>query len=296
MCLFDSIASYGVHTPPPDEGKCELIGTFSLITQALLGLLCLSSLLVKRYYEYPVERSWQVWLFDVLKQITGAFGVHVFNVLLSILKGKSMKSLFFIHEISPLKIFADSQEPADPCDWYFLSIMLDCTIGVYILYLVFRHVTFVCKQYLGITQIDSGDYGPDQHKPSVRAFLKQLTIYFLSLMITKILLYILVECFETQLLWFTSTIILRWLDEYPDEFEIFLIMFVVPVFMNCLQLILIDNFIQNQTIWQLNKQAALQVTPTPSSTSATPLFKADTEIEQANLNSQQPRDYGSINV
>lgn len=296
MCQFDSIASYGVHTPPPEDGKCELIGTFSLITQAFLGLLCLSSLLVKRYYEYPVERSWQVWLFDVLKQITGAFGVHVFNVLLSILKGQSLKPLFSIQVISPLRIFADSQESADPCDWYFLSIMLDCTIGVYILYLVFRYVTFACKQYLGITQIESGDYGPDQHKPSVKAFLKQLTIYFSSLMITKILLYILVECFETQLLWFTSTIILRWLDEYPDEFEIFLIMFVVPVFMNCLQLILIDNFIQNQTVWQLNKQAATQVTPNFSSTSDLPINKADSGIEQTSLNDLQPRDYGSINV
>lgn len=224
------------------DGKCELIGTFSLITQAFLGLLCLSSLIIKRSYEYPVRRTWPVWLFDVLKQLIGALGVHVFNVLLSIIK------------TTPDIGSEGSDTPPpdagmdDPCDWYFLNIVLDCTIGVYILYLVFKAMNKVCTQYLHITQIESGQYGPDANNPSTRAFLKQLAVYFTSLMITKFLLYGIVECFETQLLWFTSHVLLIWLDVYPDEFEIFIVMFVVPIFMNCLQLILIDNFIQNQ-IW-----------------------------------------------
>ena len=73
-------------------------------------------------------------------------------------------------------------------------------------------------------------------------------------MITKIILYGLVECFETQLLWFTSHVLLIWLNEYPDEFEIFIVMFIVPIIMNCLQLILIDNFIRNQMWININKR------------------------------------------
>lgn len=241
MCLPPSISFLLVVSgPPEDDGKCELVGTFSLLTQALLGLLCVLSLIVKRFHEYPLRRTWPVWSFDVLKQLIGAFGVHCFNLLLSILKTQPA-------------VLEDSGD--DPCDWYFLSNVLDCTLGVYVLYLVFQGMNKVCTNYFHMTQIDSGDYGPDPHKPSTRAFLKQLAVYFSALMATKVVLFVLVECFETQLLWFTSHVLLIWLDEYPDELEIFVVMFVVPIVMNCLQLVLIDNFIQNQVFARVNKQA-----------------------------------------
>lgn len=227
-----------------NDGKCELIGTFSLFTQAFLGFLCLSSLIVKRFYEYPLRRTWPVWSFDVSKQLIGALGVHIFNVLLSILKTSGNDFALDVND--------DDDVSDDPCDWYFLNIVLDCTIGVYVLYLVFKAVNKVSRDYLHFTQIESGQYGPDPHKPSFRAFMKQLFVYFSSLMITKFILYGFVECFEAQLLWTTSHILLIWLDEYPDEFEIFVVMFVVPIFMNCLQLVLIDNFIQNQVMHNFN--------------------------------------------
>lgn len=231
-----------------DNGKCELIGTFSLITQALLGLLCLSSLIAKRFYEYPLRRTWPVWFFDVLKQLIGAFGVHIFNVFLSILKTSEPLEIGGLEKLPE----DDLSGSDDPCDWYFLNIVFDCTIGVLVLYFVFSGVNKVLQDWLQVTEIDSGQYGPDPEKPSTRAFLKQLTVYFGSLMITKLILYGIVECFETQLLWITSHVLLVWLDEYPDEFEIFVVMFIVPVVMNCLQLILVDNIIQNPLIGKVN--------------------------------------------
>lgn len=230
-----------------NDGKCELIGTFSLITQAFLGLLCLSSLLVKRFYEYPMRRSWPVWLFDVLKQLIGALGVHIFNVLLAIVKTTKNPSV--------MTTDGDDEDLGDPCDWYFLNIVFDCTIGVFVLYHVFKVANRVCKKYLHITHIELGQYGPDERNPSFRAFLKQLTVYFTSLMVTKVILFGVMECFETQLLWFTSNVLLVWLDVYPDELEIFIVIFVVPIVMNCLQLILIDNFIQSQEVYRYNDRA-----------------------------------------
>lgn len=235
-------------TKPAESGKCELVGTFSLVTQAFLGLLCLLTLIVKRMYEYPLRRTWQVWLFDVSKQIIGALGVHVFNVLLLIVKTSPEVSL----EPCP------DDTCGDPCDWYFLSIVLDCTIGVYVLYLVFRFLNHVCKKRLHFTQIESGDYGPDPVSPSWTAYWKQMGIYFSALMITKFLLYGFVECFEQQLLWITSHILLAWLDEYPNEFEIFVVMFVVPIVMNSLQLILVDNIIQNHLVYETNLKAHME--------------------------------------
>lgn len=238
--------------PSPDDGKCELVGTFSLFTQAVLGLLCLLSLIIKRFYEYPERRTWQVWFFDVSKQVIGAMGVHVFNLLLAILKALPEVQLFKKNKGDDC--YENDDCTGSPCDWYFLNIVLDCTIGVYILYLVLKLLSHICKKYFHVTQIESGEYGLDTHHPSVRSYLKQLSLYFGSLMITKFLLYGLVECFESELLWFTSNVILAWLNEYPNEFEIFIVMFVVPVVMNCIQLILVDNFIQDQEVHKRNVQ------------------------------------------
>lgn len=236
------------HKADSDDDKCALVGTFSLLTQVFLGLLCLLSLIVKRFYEHPIRRTWPVWFFDVSKQVVGAFGVHVFNVLLSIVK--TLPNDVFTLGRDSCK---DSDDcTGDPCDWYFLSIVLDCTIGVYILYLVFKGMSRVGKGWLGITEINSGEYGLDPQHPSKRAFFKQLALYFGALMVTKFLLYAFVECFENQLLWFTSHVILSWLDEYPNEFEIFVVMFIVPIVMNCLQLILVDNIIQDKTMHDVN--------------------------------------------
>ncbi|CAH6719596.1 vacuolar membrane protein [[Candida] jaroonii] len=224
-----------------DDNKCELIGTFSLLTQASLGLLCLSSLIVKRYYEWPNRRTWKIWFFDVSKQLFGAFGVHIVNVMLSILKTKKDPST---------TIDGDSDDGSggwetdddDPCNWYFLNIVFDCTVGVYILYWVFKGCNHICKNYFHMTKIKSGEYGDP---PSLVAYFKQLSIYFTSLMITKVILFFAMNIFSLQLVWITSHILLGWLDDYPDELEIFIVIFVVPIFMNCLQLILVDNIIKN---------------------------------------------------
>lgn len=196
-----------------------------------------------------MRRTWIVWIFDVSKQVIGAMGVHVFNLLLLILKAAPDPD-----GLSASDNIDCGDDCGDPCDWYFLSIVLDCTIGVYILYLVLRGLSYVLKQKLQVTQIDSGEYGPDPYKPSTRAYLKQLAVYFGAVMVTKFLIYGFVECFETELLWVTSHVLLAWLDEYPNEFEIFVVMFVVPVCMNCLQLILVDNFIQDQVIHHSNER------------------------------------------
>lgn len=237
--------------PPTEDNKCELISTFSLLTQASLGLLCISCLIVKRFYEYPARRTWPVWCFDVLKQLIGAMGLHVCNVTLSILKGGGSGSGSDVGN-GGIHRFDDSADGEDPCDWYFLNIVFDCTIGVFILYVIFEFVNKVLQEKCHFTQLETGQYGPDPHKPSRRAFAKQLAVYFGSLMLTKVVLYYIMEYFSTPLVWFTSHVLLIWLNEYPDEFEIFVVMFIVPIFMNCLQLILVDTIIQNQILLKEN--------------------------------------------
>lgn len=243
------------HHAPPDS-KCELVSTFLLLTQATLGLLCLSCLIVKRFYERPLRRTWPVWAFDVLKQLIGAMGLHVCNVVLSIVKGGGGGGALAVAAAvaaAALRgglaaVDAPNALGDDPCDWYFLNIVFDCTIGVFVLYLVFEAANHVLQRRLGFAELETGQYGPDPHHPRFRAFAKQLAVYFGLLMVTKCVLYVIMEYFLAPLVWFTSHVLLVWLDEYPDEFEIFVVMFVVPIFMNCLQLVLVDTIIQGHFI------------------------------------------------
>jgi hypothetical protein len=71
----------------PPHKTCSLVGPVALVVQALMALLVVASLLVKRWYEGRGERkrrSWRVWVADVGKQLIGQALVHGSNLLVSL--------------------------------------------------------------------------------------------------------------------------------------------------------------------------------------------------------------------
>ena len=89
--------------PPAPPTECELLGGFSLLTQATLAIICIGVLLFKRARERP-QRPWIVWLFDVSKQAFSSTLQHAVNVVIGLLLGR------------------DSQ--ASACSWYFVMYVL----------------------------------------------------------------------------------------------------------------------------------------------------------------------------
>lgn len=78
-----SSAHLASSTPPTDGPQhCALLGPLSLLVQALMLLLVLSSLVVKRAVEHP-KRPWRVFMLDCGKQIVGQGFVHAANLLIS---------------------------------------------------------------------------------------------------------------------------------------------------------------------------------------------------------------------
>ncbi|GMM36117.1 hypothetical protein DASC09_034420 [Saccharomycopsis crataegensis] len=252
------------------EAQCKLLGPFSLIVQSLLGLLSLSSLIYKRYKEYPNRRPWKVWFFDVSKQVFGAIGIHFLNLLLSILGGSSSStdpeatppvdispfafkhhtsengmspsSSSVAHEstgVSTINFYLNSDNDiSNPCNWYFLNILFDTTIGVPILWGLL-YVIFNCAKKAGIEGINSGQYGIP---PRMSSYVKQLILYFIGLFSMKLLVYILlmsVPIFEDTADWLLSVF-----DPFP-RMQVFMVTFVTPLVMNSLQYVLIDNIIQS---------------------------------------------------
>lgn len=216
------------------SSQCRLLGPFSLIVQVFLGLLSLSSLLFKRYREYPNRRSWKVWSFDVSKQVLGSFGIHILNVVLSILSGNS----------PPHK--RDSYDDDNPCDYYFLNLLLDTTIGVPILWGILYMLDKLVRR-LDVRGVDTGEYGDP---PSYMNYTKQLAIYFVGLFSMKLVVYLMMEIFPFLVL--LASWILNWSDSQP-ELQVFLVMFLFPVLLNALQYYLIDSIIQSPAYGAKNK-------------------------------------------
>ena len=72
--------------------ECRLIGgTFAIVIQLLLGVVVLSALFMKRYWNVcsckfkEPERDFRIWALDVGKQAIGSCFAHACNLVLAIL-------------------------------------------------------------------------------------------------------------------------------------------------------------------------------------------------------------------
>jgi hypothetical protein len=137
--------------------------------QMAMGGVAVLSLIWKRSREHP-HRPWKIWCYDVSKQVIGAGGMHCLNVLASIL-------------------FSNTDEPdldKNPCNWYFINVLLDTTVGVPILWGCLTVVHRVAHR-AGVKDTISGRYG---NPPRFSAFAKQASLYMLAMFFCKILLYL----------------------------------------------------------------------------------------------------------
>lgn len=297
-----------------DNESCQLLGPVSITIQVALGAIAVFSLLIKRNYEHP-RRKLIVWCYDAGKQVSGALGIHFLNLGLSILKRRRRN---FFHQLSRKTTLGDNGDNGsnedDECDWYFLNLLLDTTIGIPILWIAFVSIEGICM-YFKVENIESGNYFPSkearatigdtkEHKPLFRAFLKQLMVFTGGLAIMKLIIFLLLNFSEEFGYWFANRL-LGWSDPWPN-FQIFLVMFVSPILLNCFQCFCVDNIIklptdhidlqnsENFEATSLDTNVSLPTVNDPSRRSNT---SSSSSCSSTNLLPKQWRDsstYGSL--
>jgi len=89
-----------------------MVGLMGILIQVALGVLSFSVLIIKRLRERP-RRPWKIWLFDTSKQLVSQMLAHFINLTISI-----------------ALTYKDSS--SDECLWYFITNILDNTLGVLI--------------------------------------------------------------------------------------------------------------------------------------------------------------------
>ncbi|RHZ68931.1 hypothetical protein Glove_292g51 [Diversispora epigaea] len=201
-----------------DDNNCVLLDKFAIFVQIVLAAIALSTLIYKRHRERP-QRPLRIWLYDVSKQVIGACMMHSLNIIFS--------------------YFSGSTANTNPCVWYFLNIFVDCTLGVFILYILLNIVQILLIS-VGIKGVKSGDY--DQ-PPRVRWWLMQTIVFVLCLFIMKL---IVILIFRVMPFLFNVG---KWLMGWTlndRKLQVVFVMLIFPLIMNIVQFWLVDQVIKKK--------------------------------------------------
>mmetsp|Transcript_32600 Transcript_32600/g.96834 ORF Transcript_32600/g.96834 Transcript_32600/m.96834 type:complete len:237 (-) Transcript_32600:35-745(-) len=211
---------------------CSLLpGAFGVFVQGLLFLISVSVLVYKKKLEernLRVEaRSWPTFMLDSSKQLVGAGWVHCLNMLCASVLGVHMEG--------------------NGCEWYWVNIMVDTTLGVGIEYVLLWALTEAFES----ATMDQGTYRSGEYKDSssgkinLSKFLSQLMVWLLCVTFMKFGVLILMLSFHSQF----EQVAHGFLGAFPQssEVQLVVVMLITPCVMNAFQFWLTDNFIKGQS-------------------------------------------------
>eukprot|EP00451_Oxyrrhis_marina_P018112 CAMPEP_0204357986 /NCGR_PEP_ID=MMETSP0469-20131031/36191_1 /ASSEMBLY_ACC=CAM_ASM_000384 /TAXON_ID=2969 /ORGANISM="Oxyrrhis marina" /LENGTH=237 /DNA_ID=CAMNT_0051345777 /DNA_START=30 /DNA_END=743 /DNA_ORIENTATION=- len=206
---------------------CSLIpGVFGIFVQAFLFFMACATLLYKKKRDPPPQRTWPVFLRDSSKQIAGAAFIHLMNLTFA----EALESRF--------------KTNADACDWYWVNIVVDCTLGVgvswaYLKICMTVVVPLLCKSTAH--EYESGNYG-HEGGPVCRRYTKQILLWLGVVFCMKVTMVIVMGIGHTFWLAMAS-LVLHSFSQSPD-LKLVVVMVITPTVFNAVQFWLQDNFLK----------------------------------------------------
>lgn len=211
--------------------ECAVLpGIFGVLVQGLLFLCVLGILCYKKSLD--PNRSWFSFCLDSSKQIVGSGWIHLLNLLCAIWLHKNMGS-------------------GDQCEWYWINIMVDTTVGVAIEYFLLwaaMHVSSAgcsadeCREWQSGEYYEEGLCGEPVFK--VSSYVKQLCLWLVIVSLMKLSMVELMMVAHDPLQSAASSV-LGTLQQRPQA-KLIVVMIVTPLIMNAFQLWVVDSFIKKQ--------------------------------------------------
>jgi hypothetical protein len=204
--------------------ECTLLpGVEGIFIQLVLFGICCGVLATKYHFE-GAGRPLKDFLLDSSKQLIGAGFVHVLNMVCSVVLS---------HD--------DKPKGGSECGWYFLNIVVDCTLGVGVEYLalgVLVSVLSTCDD-----SVTTGDYRGSDRCFVWQRYWKQLGLWLLAVSSMK---FVVLSGF--WLCWaYLDAAVDDVLGMLKPEAQLPFVMIVTPLFMNALQFVLTDGFLKKRT-------------------------------------------------
>eukprot|EP01063_Lacrimia_lanifica_P018991 TRINITY_DN2599_c0_g1_i1.p1 TRINITY_DN2599_c0_g1~~TRINITY_DN2599_c0_g1_i1.p1 ORF type:complete len:281 (+),score=89.86 TRINITY_DN2599_c0_g1_i1:44-886(+) len=230
-------------TVPIDH--CTILGDdFDFLVQGGLALICVGVLVLKwRFLEREARPTW-LWLADNGKQLVG-FGIaHIGNLLMSeLLMGDDSSS----------------------CVWYFVNILLDCTVRVLWAYGLLRLAMREARRQ-ELTSLYFGEYGDlktDGRRSVLNRWFKQTVLWALIVLLTRSLLGLVTYLLQSPLKDF-GNFLLGWFEDYTAEhghkLELVFVMVIFPLLLLAFQLWVQDAFLQSDAKYS-EERALLRYCP-----------------------------------
>ena len=214
-------------TSSTNESKCEMFGGFGFLIQAILGAAAFSVLILKRYLEKP-RRPWKIWFYDVAKQIISSLFLHLFNLIIS-------------------AVLSDDENDADACVWYFVTVVLDCTLGAFLSYIFMWLVDgIVSSSELEI--LKTGLYYEEYmegnkkcYKLKWKKYGAQLGVWLVVTLIVKLILLIMLKICKLFLVNLGGF----FLSPFSNaKVRLVMVMIIFPVLLNALYFWVVDNILK----------------------------------------------------
>jgi len=216
-----------------EHTECVLLpGIFGMFVQGLLFLASVAVLIFKKKREERLERlgrpgirarNWATFLLDSSKQLIGSGWVHVVNLFCASTFGQMTEG--------------------DGCQWYWVNIMVDTTLGVGIVYLLLWGLTRAFEALTGHKKIfKSGDYKDESGQMIPLKYFSQLGVWLLCVTLMKLFVALMMLIFRGPM----AAISGAFLNLFPDssKFRLVVVMVITPVCMNAMQLWITDHFIK----------------------------------------------------
>jgi len=210
-----------------NNSKCEMFGGFGFLIQAILGAAAFSILIVKRYVEKP-RRPWKIWFYDVAKQIISSLVLHLFNLIIS-------------------AILSSDEKDADACVWYFVTVVLDCTLGAFLSY-IFMWLMDGIANSSDWTILKTGLYYDEYmegnkkcYKLDWKKYGSQLGVWLAITLIVKIILLIMLKICKL----FLVNLGTFFLSPFSNaKIRLVMVMIIFPVILNALYFWVVDNILK----------------------------------------------------
>ena len=209
------------------NSKCEMFGGFGFFIQAVLGAAAFSILIAKRYIEKP-RRPWKIWFYDVAKQIISSLVLHLFNLIIS-------------------AILSSDEKDADACVWYFVTVVLDCTLGAFLSY-IFMWLMDGIANSSDWTILKTGLYYDEYmegnkkcYKLDWKKYGSQLGVWLVITLIVKIILLIMLKICKL----FLVNLGTFFLSPFSNaKVRLVMVMIIFPVILNALYFWVVDNILK----------------------------------------------------
>lgn len=217
-----------------EEPACRVIpGKKGLILQGVLMVVCLTALTVKFKLDKSGRTCFQ-FMIDSSKQLVGAGWTHVLNLLMAIV-------------LKTLKL--GNAGAVDECSWYWIEIVMDTTVGVWIEYHLLNLLIHLAKKYEWRFREDITAPIPDMGNGFCKTYMKQIFVWLLIVTGMKSVMVCLMLVEQKHMIFLSS--IFLWpadhLEGMIPSAKLVAVMIATPAIMNSVQFWLQDSILLEAT-------------------------------------------------